>query len=58
MAYLQAPIEMDIYMELAQGIQTAHGNSRDHVLKLKRTSMVKSKLVVCGTHSLWTNSCP
>ncbi len=34
MAYSQAPIEMDIYMELPQGIQTATGNSKDHVLQL------------------------
>jgi hypothetical protein len=34
MAYPQAPIEMDIYMELPQGIQTATGNSKDHVLQL------------------------
>jgi hypothetical protein len=34
MAYPQAPIEMDIYMELPQGIETASGNSKDHVLKL------------------------
>ncbi len=27
---------MDIYMELPQGIQTAHGNSKDHVLKLEK----------------------
>ena len=36
MAYQQAPIEMDIYMELPQGIQTTHGNSKDHVLKLEK----------------------
>ena len=36
MAYPQAPIEMDMYMELPQGIQTKHGNSKDHVLKLLR----------------------
>jgi hypothetical protein len=36
MAYLQAPIKMDIYMKLPQGIQTAHGNSKDHVLKLEK----------------------
>jgi hypothetical protein len=36
MAYPQAPIEMDIYMELPQGIQTKHGNSKDHVLKLEK----------------------
>ncbi len=34
MAYQQAPIEGDIYMELPQGIKTATGNSKDHVLKL------------------------
>ncbi len=34
MAYPQAPNEMDIYMELPQGIETAEGNSKDHVLKL------------------------
>jgi len=36
MAYPQAPIEMDIYMELRQGIMTAHGNSKDQVLKLDK----------------------
>jgi hypothetical protein len=36
MAYPQAPIEMDICMELPQGIQTKHGNSKDHVLKLEK----------------------
>jgi hypothetical protein len=34
MAYPQAPIEMDIYMELPQGIETAKGDSKDYVLKL------------------------
>jgi hypothetical protein len=28
MAYPQAPIKMDIHMELPQGIQTKHGNSK------------------------------
>jgi hypothetical protein len=36
MAYPQAPIEMVIYMELPEGIQTAHENSKDHVLKLEK----------------------
>ncbi len=36
MAYPQAPIKMDIYMELPQGILTAHGNSKDHVMKLEK----------------------
>ncbi len=34
MAYPQAPINMDMYMELPAGIHTKHGNSKDHVLKL------------------------
>jgi hypothetical protein len=33
-AYPQAPIEFDMYMDLPQGIETRHGNSKDHVLKL------------------------
>jgi hypothetical protein len=36
MAYPHAPIGMDIYMEFPLGIQTAHGNSNDHVLKLEK----------------------
>jgi hypothetical protein len=36
MAYPQAPIKMDIYMELPQGVQTKHGNSKEHVLKLEK----------------------
>jgi hypothetical protein len=36
MAYPQAPIEMDIYMELPQRIQTKHENSKEHVLKLEK----------------------
>jgi hypothetical protein len=34
MAYPQAPIEMDMYMELPTGIIVKSGNSTDHVLKL------------------------
>jgi hypothetical protein len=37
MAYPQDSIDMDIYMELPQGIQTAPGNSKDHVLKLEKS---------------------
>ena len=32
--YTQAPIEHDMYIELPQGIETKHGNSKDYVLKL------------------------
>ncbi len=34
MAYSQALVETDIYMELSQGIQTETDNFKDHVLKL------------------------
>jgi hypothetical protein len=34
MAYPQASIEMDMYMELPQGINTKNRNSKNHVLKL------------------------
>jgi hypothetical protein len=34
MAYPQAPIEMDMHMELPTGIHTKHRNSKDHVHKL------------------------
>ncbi len=33
MAYPQAPVKTDIYMELPQGIQVVTGNSKDHVVK-------------------------
>ena len=33
-AYPQAPIETDMDMELPIGIETHHGNSKDHVLQL------------------------
>jgi hypothetical protein len=36
MAYPQAPIEIDIYMELQQGIQIKHGNLNEHILKLEK----------------------
>ncbi len=35
MAYPQALIKMDIYMELPQWIQTKHGDSKEHALKLE-----------------------
>ena len=34
MAYTQAPIEMDLYMEFPVGIETKHGDSKLHVLKI------------------------
>ncbi len=34
MAYPQAPIECDMYMELPQGVQVPEGNSKDYVLTL------------------------
>ncbi len=34
LAYTQAPIEVDMYMDLSQGIETMHGSSKTHVLQL------------------------
>jgi hypothetical protein len=34
MAYPQAPIKMEMHMELPTSIHTKHGNSKDHILKL------------------------
>jgi hypothetical protein len=34
MAYRQAPIKMDMYIELPQGINIKNGNSKNHVFKL------------------------
>ncbi len=64
MVYPQAPIEMDIYMELPQGIQTKHGNSKEHVLKLEKkingqkqagrvwNSFLVDKLTSIGFHNV------
>jgi hypothetical protein len=46
MAYPQAPIKMDMYMELPMGIHTKHGNSKDHVLKLL-TNIYRQKQAGC-----------
>ena len=34
MAYSQAPIETDLYMEIPYGIETTQGRSKDHLLQL------------------------
>ena len=34
MAYPQAPVEMDMYMELPDGILLKEGDQKDHFLKL------------------------
>jgi hypothetical protein len=69
MAYPQAPIEMDIYMELPQGIQTAHRNSKDHVLNLEKiiygqkqagrvwNSFLMDKLLSIGFTTSLINDC-
>jgi hypothetical protein len=69
MAYPQAPIVMDIYMELPQGIQTKHGNSKDHVLKLEKNiycqkqagciwnSFLVDKLISIGFTPSLTDNC-
>jgi hypothetical protein len=34
LAYPQADIEFDMYMDLPKGIETKHGKGKTHVLKL------------------------
>jgi hypothetical protein len=53
MAYPQALIETDIYMELPQGIQTAHENSENNLFKLEKNlrpeiGQMHLELVPCG----------
>jgi hypothetical protein len=69
MAYPQAPIETDFYMELPQGIKTVTRNSKDHVLKLLKNiygqkqagrvwnSFLVDKLTLLGYTSLLINDC-
>ncbi len=69
MAYPQALIETDIYMELPQGVKTATGNSKDHVLKLLKNiygqkqagrvwnSFLVDKLTSSGYTSSLINDC-
>ncbi len=54
MAYPQAPIKMDIYMELPQGIQTKHQNSKDHVLKMEK-NIYGQKQAGCTWNSFLMN---
>ncbi len=58
MAYPQALIKMDNYIELPQGIQTKHGNSKEHVLKLEKNIYSQKQAGRCGINSSWTNSRP
>jgi hypothetical protein len=69
MAYPQAPVESDIHMELPQGIKTATGNSKDHVLKLLKNthgqkqagavwnSFLVDKITLLGYTSLLIDDC-
>jgi hypothetical protein len=69
MAYPQAPTKMNIYMELPQGIQTKHGNSKEHILKLEKiiysqkqarrmwNSFLLDKLTSIGFTTLPINGC-
>jgi hypothetical protein len=57
MAYPQAPIKMDIYMELPQGIQTKHGNSKEHVSKLEK-NIYDQKQAGCMWNSFLVDKLP
>ena len=56
LAYTQADVERDLYMEIPKGIHIAdvpREHQLKYVLKLIRTCMVRSKLSECGT-STWS----
>ena len=62
MAYPQAPIECDMYMELPQGIQVSEGDSSDYVLKLLKAGRVWNtylfdKLTSLGYKALLIDDC-
>ncbi|KAL7474375.1 LOW QUALITY PROTEIN: hypothetical protein ACHAW6_000350 [Cyclotella cf. meneghiniana] len=45
MAYTQAPIETDLYMEILQGIEMTGGNTKDYVLQLLAIFMKQAERV-------------
>ncbi len=47
LAYLQAPVECNLYIAIPQGYRM-DGDPKQYALKLKKISMVRNKLVVCG----------
>jgi hypothetical protein len=69
MAYPQAPVETEIYIELPQGIKTANRDSKDHVLKLLKNiygqkqagrvwnSFLVDKLTLLGYTSFLIDDC-
>ncbi|KAL7481443.1 hypothetical protein ACHAW6_007124 [Cyclotella cf. meneghiniana] len=65
MAYTQAPIETDLYMEIPHGIETTEGNTKDYVLQLlaniygqKQAGRVWNHYLVSKLESIvFTQSC-
>ncbi len=56
LAYTQLPIEVDMYMELPQGIETSSGNSKTHVLQHISNLYRQNKQAEYGISIIWTNS--
>ncbi len=54
MAYPQATIEIDMYMEITQGIHLKNGNSKDHLLKLL-ANLYSQKQAGCVWNSYLVN---
>lgn len=69
MAYMQAPIECDMYMKLPAGLEVKNGNSKTHALKLLKNlyggrqagkvwaDVLADKLVSCGYKRLMIDEC-
>jgi len=56
MAYTQALVERDMYMEVPKGFEIE--GDGDYVLQIHRISMAKSKNVASGTSIWWASSSP
>ena len=49
LAFSQAPVEREMYMEIPKGIEVEGSNTKDYVLQILRNIYGQNKLVECGT---------
>ena len=55
LAFIQAPINRELYMRIPTGMQVPNGNKSDYVLQLKRNIYGQNKLLVTGKNT-WFKS--
>jgi hypothetical protein len=56
LAFPQAPVEREIYMQIPKGFQVEGKNSKDYVLKLHKMYMDNARVVEYGINTCTTNS--